>query len=96
VVGRGYPLDDKIVFGQLYPKMEHICVHDDELKIKKVQPPLKVVEEEKEKQDDTGTTSEGNSDAAGTGTDESDGRTVSSPKLQIKDGGKAGRGSKKD
>lgn len=77
VVGRGYPLDDKIVFGQLYPKMEFVCMHDEELKIKTAQPPLKIVDE-KENQDDTGKPSEGNSDAAGTGESKSDGRPVSS------------------
>ncbi len=96
VVGRGYPLDDKIVFGQLYPKMEHICVHDNELKIKKVQPPLKVVEDEKETQDDTGKSSEGNSDAVGTGPAEPNGRAVSSEDnvREIKPTGK--RTGKKD
>lgn len=94
VVGRGYPLDDKIVFGQLYPAMTFMCVHDDELRIKTAQPPLKIVEEEKEIQDDTGTTDQGNSVAAGTGSTEPDGRTVPSAKLTIKDGGKGKKAGK--
>jgi hypothetical protein len=35
VVGRGYPLDDEIVFGQIYPTMQYICVHDKEISLPK-------------------------------------------------------------
>lgn len=92
VVGRGHKLDDRIVFGQLYPSMEFICVHDDEL-IKTVQPPLKVVEGGK---DDTRTTSEGDNQTPVAGQPEPDGRAVSSPKLSVKDGGKSGSKGKKN
>lgn len=28
---RGFPLDDKLVWGKIYPSMAWCCVHDDEL-----------------------------------------------------------------
>lgn len=31
VVRRKYPADDKVVIGKLYPTLEIVCVHDDEL-----------------------------------------------------------------
>lgn len=31
VAKRGYPIDDQVVFGKLYPKMNFICVHEKEL-----------------------------------------------------------------
>lgn len=51
VESRGFPLDEEVVFGQLYPNMTYACMHDDELQIKegKPQPTLKLV---KEKEDD--------------------------------------------
>lgn len=96
VVGRGYPLDDKIVFGQLYPKMDFMCVHDNELKVKTAKPPLKIVEDEKEKEDDSGTTSQGDNSTPVAGTDESDGRPVSSATTEAKTGSKSKRTGKKD
>lgn len=80
VIGRGYPLDDNIVFGQLYPAMTFMCMHDDELKVKTAKPPLKIVENEeaKENEDDSGTTSTGDNQPSSTGESESDGRSVPS------------------
>lgn len=77
VVGRGYPLDDKIVFGQLIPTNQFICLHDDELRVKTTTPPLKLVEE-KENQDDSGTTSTGDNKPPSTRKSKSSGRSVSS------------------
>lgn len=39
---RGYPLDEEIVCGKLYPQMEYFCVHDKELQVD-----MKVVEVDK-------------------------------------------------
>ena len=83
VVGRGYPLDEKIVYGELYPSMEKICVHDNELKVKTAKPPLKIVEGG---QDDTRTTSEGDNPTTSTEPAGSDGRDVSSAAASSEDG----------
>ncbi len=81
VVTRGYPLDDKIVYVELLPTRQRICLHHEELKM--VQPPLKLVEEEKE----NGTQGPSTTDSEPTqpGPAEPDGRSVPSAKADGKD-----------
>jgi hypothetical protein len=38
---RGYPIDEQVVFGRLYPSMQPMVVHDSELKVD-----MKVVQDE--------------------------------------------------
>lgn len=40
---RKFPIDEKLVWGRLYPTMEWCCVHDDELRMD-TQPDMQVIE----------------------------------------------------
>lgn len=43
VARRKFPVDEKLVWGRLYPTMEWCCVHDDELRTD-AQPEMQVIE----------------------------------------------------